>query len=305
MSQKDAQVTGEGQSTRPSCAVLETVIHSRERDIGDFTVRRLIPHRSTRKIGPWVFFDHMGPALIAPGRGMDVRPHPHINLATVTYLFEGSIQHRDSLGNDLAIQPGEINLMVAGRGIVHSERSPKELRPGGHRIHGLQLWLALPRDDEEMAPEFIHYGREEIPGAKVGDAKVRVLIGAAFGVRSPVKTFAETLYLEAQLPKGEDLTLPPAEEKGLYVVTGKVNVDGTEVGEGAMAVFGAGKTTTVRAEVATQIAVVGGEPLEERHIFWNFVSSRPERIEQAKTDWRQGAFPTVPGDEEEFIPIPD
>lgn len=273
------------------------------RDLGGFSVRRVMPQRGTRSIGPWVFFDHMGPAKFEPGSGIDVRPHPHINLATVTYLFDGEILHRDSLGSVQAIRPGDLNLMVAGRGIAHSERSPDGLRAAGHTLHALQLWHALPEADEEVEPEFLHYPGDALPRTTVGDVPVRVMMGTAYGVASPVKTFAETLYVEATLKAGDELPLPDAAERALYVAGGALQIDGTDVPEHAMAVLrpSPGRIT---AAADSRIAIVGGEPLGPRHMEWNFVSSRRERIEQAKADWRAGRFPKVPGDDE-TIPLPE
>lgn len=273
------------------------------RDLGGFSVRRALPQRGTRSIGPWVFFDHMGPADFDPGSGIDVRPHPHINLATVTYLFAGEILHRDSLGSVQAIRPGDLNLMVAGRGIAHSERSPDELRAAGHTLHALQLWHALPEADEEVEPEFLHYPADALPHTTVGDVPVRVMMGDAYGVASPVKTFAETLYVEATLKPGDRLPLPDAAERALYVADGALQIDGTDVPEHAMAVLchGPGEIT---ATTGSRIAIIGGTPLGQRHMEWNFVSSRRARIEQAKADWRAGRFPKVPGDDE-TIPLPE
>ena len=258
-------------------------------------------------VGPWIFFDHMGPAHFSPGQGIDVRPHPHINLATVTYLFEGEMLHRDSLGNELVIKPGEINLMVAGKGIVHSERQREALKQSTeNRLHGLQLWLALPEKDEEMDAEFHHYGYDQIPQGLIHDVSLRVLIGEAYGLRSPVKTFADTLYLEADLKVGQRLTLPlDVEELALYVVAGQVALGGQTLQPFTLSVLQVGQAIEVSALQASRIALIGGETFSHRHIWWNFVSSRKQRIEQAKQDWLQGRFARVPGDEEEFIPLPD
>lgn len=274
------------------------------RDLGGFSVRRVLPQRGSRSVGPWVFFDHMGPADFEPGQGIDVRPHPHINLATVTYLFDGEIMHRDSLGSVQAIRPGDLNLMVAGRGIVHSERSPDELRAAGHTLHGLQLWHALPEADEETDPEFLHYPGDVLPRTTVGDVPLRVMMGRAYGEESPVKTFAETLYVEAALRAGDRLQLPASPERAVYVAAGAVDIDGTQVPEFAMAILQPGDGDIVATE-NSRIAIVGGEPLGLRYMEWNFVSSRRARIDQAKQDWRAGNFPQVPGDTEEFIPLPE
>ena len=277
-----------------------------ERDIGDFAVRRALPQATCRSIGPWVFFDHFGPVSFSPGQGINVRPHPHINLATVSYLFDGEIFHRDSLGNALAIRPGAINLMVAGRGIVHSERTSEPLKEAGYDLHGLQLWMALPEDREETAPAFYHHPAEDIPSVDLPGVRVRVMMGSAYGVTSPVKTFSPVLYLEADLEDGAELALPEdVAEAGIYVVRGEALVDGASAPLNAMTVLEMSAAKKVLAKGRTRFAMIGGAPLGERHIWWNFVSSRKERIEQAKADWQAGRFGTVPGDEDEFIPLPD
>lgn len=281
-------------------------IHAKEHDLGGFSVRRALPDGRKRMIGPWIFFDHIGPAAFPPGKGIDVRPHPHINLATVTYLFEGEMLHRDSLGNEALIKPGAINLMVAGRGIVHSERQREEIKAKDNRLHGLQLWLALPEADEEIEPQFFHYDSGSIPVAMVGSVKVRVLVGSAFGVTSPVKTYARTLYAEARLKQGETLELPTdIDELGVYVVNGKLGLDSHFLDSYSMSVIDTSAGLTLIAEADSTIALIGGDRLSTRHIWWNFVSSRKERIEQAKQDWSTGVFPKVPGDEIEFIPLPE
>jgi redox-sensitive bicupin YhaK (pirin superfamily) len=289
-----------------TCSAIDLSILPKEHDLGGFSVRRVLPAVTRKMIGPWIFFDHMGPAVFAPGKGIDVRPHPHINLATVTYLFEGEMLHRDSLGNELTIRPGEINLMVAGKGIVHSERQREEIKAQNNKLDGLQLWLALPESDEEIDPEFHHYDALEIPTTTVNDVSIRVLIGSAYNVTSPVKTFAKTLYIEANVKKGQSLELPgDVQERGLYIVRGKLNAKDSVLVEHSMTLFQPGQSVTVTAEQDTQLAVIGGESFSHRHIWWNFVSSRKERIEQAKDDWKNGVFPKVPGDEAEFIPLPE
>jgi len=289
-----------------ACTAIELIITPRPHDLGGFVVRRALPSAERRMVGPWIFFDHMGPADFPPGQGIDVRPHPHINLATVTYLFRGEMLHRDSLGNELAVRPGEINLMIAGRGIVHSERQREEIKAAGNALEGLQLWLALPEADEEMEPAFHHYDAAEIPAADIDGAAVRVLIGEAYGVRSPVKTLAETLYVEARLEPGQRLRLPDGiEERALYVVDGELQAMESRIAARTMAVFSPAEDIEVTATAPTRFVIIGGERLSHRHIWWNFVSSRRERIEQAKTDWREGRFPKVPGDEAEFIPLPE
>lgn len=289
-----------------SCAAIELLLSPKEHDIGGMFVRRALPSARRRMVGPWIFFDHMGPAEFPPGQGIDVRPHPHINLATVTYLFEGEMLHRDSLGNELVITPGAINLMVAGRGIVHSERQRDEVKTSGNRLHGLQLWLALPEADEETDPAFHHYAADEIPAVEVEGVPLRVLIGSAYGAISPVRTFAETLYVEARLQAGQSLVLPDTvAERAVYVPAGRLFAGGQAINAFEMAVFSDQAGITLTAETPTQVAIIGGEPFNRRHIWWNFVSSRRERIEQAKQDWQAGNFPLVPGDEDEFIPLPE
>ena len=285
--------------------VVGVLLQPREKDLGGFSVRRLLPSAKRTMVGPWIFFDHMGPADFPPGQGITVRPHPHINLATVTYLFEGEILHRDSLGSLQPIVPGDINLMVAGRGIVHSERERPEITATAHRLHGLQLWLALPEADEEIEPAFHHYPGADIPTRTIDGVPVRVLMGSAYGVTSPVKTFAETLYVEAHLKKGQRLALPEVQERALYVVSGALRLGGMTLPEHSMAILSQAASVVVEADNDSRIALIGGEALGERFIDWNFVSSRKERIEQAKADWRAGRYPRVPGDEEEFIPLPD
>lgn len=291
----------------PDASAVELAVVGRAKDIGAFSVRRVLPSVRRRAVGPFVFFDEMGPASLAPGNAMEVRPHPHINLATVTYLFEGEIMHRDSLGTEQAIQPGAVNWMTAGRGITHSERSPVEGRDGTRGIHGLQLWLALPKEHEECDPAFDHYPSETLPIKQIGGARVRVLAGTCFGASSPVKTKSELFYADISMPAGTELTLPEGfAERASYTVTGRLRA-GSETGDkGTMMVFKAGATVTLRAELASRFVVLGGAPLDgPRHMWWNFVSSRKERIEVAKEDWRQGRFPVVPGDEKEFIPLPE
>lgn len=287
------------------CGAIQLILHPRQQDLGGFYVRRLLPTRQQKKVGPWVFFDHMGPAHFAAGSGINVRPHPHVNLATVTYLFDGEMLHRDSLGSVQVIQPGDINLMVAGSGIVHSERERPEVTAVPHSIHGLQLWLALPEADEEVAPAFHHYPAADIPQTTVDGVPLRVMMGSAYGLQSPVKVFADTLYVEAQLRAGQRLVLPDAEERAVYVASGQLTANGTAITEYALAIFANQPGVVVEAVEDTRLAIIGGEAMTDRYIDWNFVSSRKERIEQAKADWREGRFAKVPGDEVEFIPLPD
>lgn len=286
------------------CGAIDIIIEPRQKDLGGFSVRRVLPTRELKMVGPWIFFDHMGPADFAAGSGIDVRPHPHIGIATVTYLFEGEILHRDSLGSLQAIRPGDINLMVAGSGIVHSERETTQLRDSDHRLHGLQLWLALPESDEELPPAFHHYPAAEIPTTEIGGVPLRIMMGSAYGCTSPVKTFAETLYVEAQLQAGQRLILPDSPERAVYVASGTLRARDTEIPQYALAVFNPEKGVEVEAVEDCRIAIIGGEHLGQRFIDWNFVSSRKERIAQAIEDWRAGHFDKVPGDTEEFIPYP-
>lgn len=291
-------------SLHRGCDAIQLLIQPRDKELGGFTVRRSLPTTQRRMVGPWIFFDHMGPADFPTGEGINVRPHPHVNIATVTYLFEGEILHRDSLGSVQAIRPGDINLMVAGRGIVHSERERPEVKAVAHRLHGLQLWLALPEKDEEVDAVFHHYPAAAIPMLNVAGVELRVMMGTAFGVTSPVKVFAETLYVEAHLQAGQTLTLPDTDERAVYVAQGGLKTRETTIGEHAMAVFANVAGVVLEATEESRIAIIGGEHLGERHIEWNFVSSRKERIEQAKRDWQAGRFAKVPGDEIEFIPLP-
>jgi len=301
------------QHAEPRCrhaeqAGLELVIEARVRDLGDgFRVRRLLPAAQRRMVGPFIFFDHMGPVEMEPGRGLDVRPHPHINLATVTYLFEGEILHRDSLGTVQAIQPGALNWMTAGRGIVHSERSPAAARKAGVKLHGLQLWVALPRAQEEAPPSFQHHAAGDLPALERDGARLRVIAGSAYGAASPVQVLSPLFYVEARLEADAALPLPDEHvERAAYVVEGSLSCDGEAQGPGRMLVFHEGAPAQIRAQEPARVMLLGGAPLDgERQVWWNFVSSSRERIERAKIDWREGRFPKVPGDEIEFIPLPD
>lgn len=292
-------------SEAPGCGAIQTVLQPREKDLGGFSVRRLFPTTQHKMVGPWIFFDHMGPADFPAGEGINVRPHPHINLATVTYLFEGEILHRDSLGSLQAIRPGDINLMVAGRGIVHSERERPEVTARAHRLHGLQLWLALPEAEEECEPAFLHYPSADIPQIDVGGVPLRVMMGAAYGVTSPVRSYAGALYVEAHLKPGQRLVLPDATERALYVAGGELKACGVALPAHSMAIIDGTSGVEVEAVAEARIALIGGDPVGPRFIDWNFVSSRKARIEQARADWKAGRFPKVPGDETEFIPLPE
>jgi redox-sensitive bicupin YhaK (pirin superfamily) len=295
-------------SNEPKCTAatgpVELTIEPRVRGLGEFDVRRVLPAAKRRMVGPFVFFDHMGPAVFPPGRGIAVRPHPHIGLATITYLFEGEIMHRDSLGYAQLIQAGAVNLMTAGRGIVHSERASDDLAVTS-RLHGIQSWLALPLELEEMEPGFIHYDAAALPEISIGECTVRVIMGTAYGQASPVLTHSPTLYFEVRLPAGAELPLPAAvRERAAYVVAGSVGIAGQEYAEGTLAVAHAGADVRLRATVESRVMVLGGEPLGPRHIWWNFVASSEQRIEQAKRDWAEGRMGKVPGDDE-FIPLPE
>ena len=282
------------------------LLKGHEKDLGGgFVVRRLLPAAARRAVGPFIFFDHFGPVQVEPDSAHDVRPHPHIGLATVTYLFEGAILHRDSLGSAQLIEPGAINWMTAGRGVVHSERRPEHLRGRSYVNHGLQLWVALPREQEEVAPSFTHTPAAAIPELQLGAVAVRVLLGQAWGARSPVATLSPTLYLDVALPAGAVLELPPlAPELAAYAVQGEVVVDGQPVPAGQMAgLDGGGQHLSSGA--GTRLVLIGGAPLEApRHMWWNFVSSRRERIAQAAEDWQAQRLGQVPG-ETEFIPLPE
>ncbi len=285
-------------------SVIDLLIEPVTKDLGEFTVRRALPDERRQRVGPFIFFDHMGPADFPPGTGVNVRAHPHIGLATITYLFAGEILHRDSLGNVQAIRPGEINWMTAGKGIVHSEKVSDELKASGQHLHGLQTWIALPLGREEIEPRFEHYPADVIPSVDVGGATARVVIGTAYGVSSPVNTESDTLYVEANLEPGAALALPDAEELGVYVVDGMIAINEESVAAGVLAVLKNRSTGTVEAKSAAKIMLCGGASLEgDRLIWWNFVSSSRERMELAKRDWRNKRFPEVPG-ETDFIPLP-
>lgn len=306
MSNLSTQTELSCQFENAACDAIELVIKPHEKDLGGFCVRRLLPNALLKSVGPWIFFDHMGPATFASGDEFKVRPHPHIGIATVTYLFEGEIVHRDSLGTHQVIEPGAINLMVTGSGVVHSERQTPELQAQQRNLHGLQLWLALPEQDEDVSPEFHHYAASSIPSITVNGVRVRVLIGEAFNRTSPVKTFSDTLYVEAALGAGQELELPVSEELAVYVVSGSLLARHTQMKAQSMVVFSSKQgAVTVKAQEESQIAVLGGQALGSRYVEWNFVSTDPAKIEKAKKDWEARRFPKVPGDESEFIPLPE
>lgn len=286
------------------CPAIKYILEPVEKDLGGFTVRRLLPAAKVRAVGPFVFFDHLGPAWFPAGQGIDVRPHPHIGLATITYLFEGEILHRDSLGSVQPIQPKAINWMTAGRGIVHSERTPPDVRAAGHTLHALQLWVALPEEAEETEPSFSHYDAESLPEAHDTDKSIRVMVGEAYGVCSPVRTWSQTLYVEVNLTAGAKLTLPDdVEEKAVYLVSGASQTMGTHLPLHSMVIFDDTKGVEVVAEKDSRMVIIGGASLGKRTVWWNLVASRKDLIEKAKADWQAGRFPKVPG-ETEFIPLP-
>lgn len=278
-------------------------IKPRERDIGDFSVKRVLPRASCRHVGPFVFFDHMGPASFKAGHGINVRSHPHIGLMTMTYLFSGEILHKDSLGSVQEIHPGAINLMVAGKGIVHAELTTEKNKTQDHELDGLQLWLALPDDQEEVDPEFIHYPADQVPSREMQGAHVRVLVGEAFGLTSPVKTFIETLYVEVSAKSGSSIDVPHCEETALYVVKGSLTAGKDVVSQNEMLVLDAESHEVFTCAEDCLFVIIGGRSVGERHMFWNFVSSRKERIEEAKKDWQEEKFDQVPG-ETDRIPLP-
>ena len=289
---------------------IEQLLHARDKDLGGgFMVRRLLPAFPRQGVGPFVFFDHFGPVTTQPGDNHDVRPHPHIGLATVTYLFDGAMLHRDSVGSVQRIEPGAINWMTAGRGIVHSERAPPDLRGGRYDMHGLQLWAALPKAFEEAEPVFSHTPAAAIPMTSLPGLRTRVLIGKVFGHESPVKTFSETLYLDVAADVGSSLTLPPDRgrpnlERAVYGVDHPLLVDGTEIPAFTLAILAPGADSTIVAPGGARYVVIGGEPLDgPRVIWWNFVSSRQERIDEAKADWKAQRMGAIPG-EHEWIPLP-
>ena len=281
------------------------VIDPKVHDLGGFQVRRALPHIDARHVGPFVFFDHMGPAKFASGEGIDVRPHPHIGLATVTYLYDGAIEHRDSLGNILTIRPGDVNWMTAGRGIAHSERSPMAERAAGHALHGIQTWVALPQRAEETDPSFHHHASAELPETHIDGVRLRLIVGEAFGMHSPVETFSRMFYIAAEFTAGSSLVFAPDYiERAVYSADAAIWVDNLELAQGKLAVLPAGTNVTVRAAHAARAILFGGDPLDgERHLWWNFVSSSRDRIERAKADWAESRFPSVVG-ETEFIPLP-
>jgi hypothetical protein len=299
------------ESHEPDCVVAGTpavdlVITPRTRDLGGFSVARVLPAMQRRLVGPFIFFDHMIRHELPPGQGMDVRPHPHIGLATVTYLFEGEILHRDNLGSQQFIVPGDVNWMNAGRGIAHSERSGDARRKSGGPMHGIQSWVALPTAAEETEPSFEHHDAATLPRIDLPGARLRVLAGHAYGAVSPVGVRSPTLYVHAEVEASADLPVSDEHaERAAFVVDGEIECDGRPYAAGSMLVFRQGAKATLRARTPARLMILGGAPIDgARHIWWNFVSSSKERIERAKDEWQRGLFPRVPGDEVEFIPLP-
>ena len=287
---------------------LEHILIPRAHDIGGFEVRRALPSQARQMVGPFVFFDQMGPGEFLAGRGLDVRPHPHIGLSTVTYLFDGAILHRDSLGTQQSITPGDVNWMTAGRGIAHSERTDAAERTHTNRLFGIQSWVALPKDAEESEPDFAHYAAATLPTAEEAGMRLRLVAGEGWGLRSPVATQSSLFYADVHLAPGAAVPLPEAhEERAAYVLDGEVEIAGDRFEPGRMLVFRAGDRLALHGgPQGARLLLLGGAVMDgPRHLFWNFVSSRPERIEQAKADWRAGRFATVPGDDKEFIPLPN
>lgn len=290
---------------------IQLVIPPREKDLGGFSVRRILPYATHRMVGPFIFFDHMGPADFRSHEGMDVRPHPHIGLATVTYLFTGKIRHRDSLGSDQLIEPGAINWMTAGKGIVHSERTPSLEREHENHMHGIQLWVALPEEYEDVDPSFIHHPAITLPEFKIGDIKLKLLVGKALGHSSPVKAHSDLFYLEANIPAGQTLDFPVLGcEAAAYVVTGKIKADGNLVEPYSMAIVETGDDLEIEALEDSKVMILGGSPVGKRFIYWNFVASSQEKLDRAKKAWQPGPgpgnelFKAIPGDDQEFIPLP-
>jgi len=284
---------------------IELILRAKPRDLGGFTVGRALPSPQRRLVGPFIFFDHMGPVHFQPGMGIDVRPHPHIGLATVTYLFDGEILHRDSLGSEQPIRPGDVNWMIAGRGIVHSERSSAERRENGQLLHGIQAWVALPEEHEGGEPQFFHHPVASLPTLQEPGVALRLIAGSAYGHTSPVAVASPTFYVDAQLAAAGEFTLPEEHaERAVYVVSGRVRCATVELEERSLAVVRTGERVRLRALEPSRVMLLGGAPLGERFIEWNFVASSRERIERAKGDWRERRFPLVPGDSVDFIPLP-
>lgn len=291
---------------RIQCDAIDLVVVPRAVDLGEMTVRRALPSIKRQMVGPFIFFDQMGPAEFLTNQGIDVRPHPHINLATLTYLLEGEIVHKDSLGSDMSIRPGEVNLMHAGQGIVHSERTSDYHRQHGQTLFGLQTWMALPVEQEESPAAFTHIGKADLPLVEADGITARLVAGTALGVTSPLQTASPTLYADVSLNAGASMPIPADYvERALYILSGSIGIENDHFEAGQLVILQRGRQISVRATQSSRFMLFGGEPMEgPRYIWWNFVSSRLERIEQAKQEWANGRFDTVPGDVEEFIPLP-
>lgn len=290
-----------------SCDQIEQVIIPRARDIGGFEVRRALPSARKQMVGPFIFFDQMGPAEFLIGNGIDVRPHPHIGLSTLTFLFDGELLHRDSLGTEITIQPGAVNLMTSGRGIVHSERETSEAKSHVRRLFGIQAWAALPKSHEDVAPVFAHHGVDELPRVMGEGKRVRLVMGALYGEESPVEFPHPGFFAEAVLAPGAVLPLDPDyDERAIYIASGEIDIAGDTFGAGRLLIFRPGDRISVLANAQSRLVLLGGEPMDgPRHIWWNFVSSSEDRIRAAKEDWKQRRFAIVPGDEKEFVPLPE
>lgn len=283
---------------------IKHILFSADKDLGGFSVKRLLPSAKQKMVGPWIFFDHFGPAKFKKDQpGINVRPHPHVGLATVSYLFDGEIFHRDSLGSAQNITPGAINLMVAGKGITHSERESAETKAKDRTLEGLQLWHALPKEHEMTEPDFLHYESEKIPQTEIEGVKIRVMIGEAYNLKSPVKTFCQTLYCEARIPKGSELILPNEEEKAIYILDGEISCNSEIVSKNELAIFENNENQKITANSDAKIAIIGGEKFDDRIIYWNFVGSNKEMIENAVQKWENQEFDKVVGDEDEYIPL--
>ena len=289
-----------------SCDAIETLVVASAKDIGGFTVRRALPTARRRMVGPFIFFDQMGPAVLRPEQMLDVRPHPHIGLATVTYLFDGKIRHRDSLGTEMIVAPGDVNLMTAGKGIVHSERTPEEMRDNAMSLSGLQTWIALPDAKEDMDSAFANVAASQLPSVLDSGVSLRVIMGAFAGLVSPTPTHSKTVYVDVAMATGKRLQVPAdIEERAIYVISGEVSIEGDSFAAHQLIVFKPGVEIIITAQTDAHFALLGGDSIgSKRYIWWNFVSSSQEKIEQAKEEWRTGKFDIVPGDEEEFIPLP-
>jgi redox-sensitive bicupin YhaK (pirin superfamily) len=286
---------------------IETVIVPRAKDIGGFEVRRALPSAQRQMIGPFIFFDAFGPVVLRAGQGVDVRPHPHIGLSTVTWLHDGVVQHKDSLGSDQSIKPGELNWMTAGKGIVHSERTPPKERNTGQRVYGIQSWVALPKQLEDTAPAFEHVPDSALPVLEDHGRKLRIVAGSLYGAKSPVRTHSDLFYAEVSLEAGARLPFPPEhEERGIYILEGSLTIAEQRYEAGRLLVLRAGDAITITSESGARFMMLGGEPMDgPRHIWWNFVSSSRDKIEAAKNDWKHARFDIVPGDEKEFVPLPE